>query len=74
MGEIAEMMLEGELCEQCGTYIKGPSPGYPRKCNDCKPAFIKTNVPAKVVCPHCKKRVKRAGLKDHLRVVHQMSS
>lgn len=35
MGEIAEMMLDGTLCEQCGTFIGEPV-GYPRLCEDCK--------------------------------------
>lgn len=32
MGEIAEMMLDGTLCEGCGTYI-GESTGYPGYCS-----------------------------------------
>jgi NMD protein affecting ribosome stability and mRNA decay len=36
MGEIAEMMLSGILCESCGSYIEdGEEPGHPRKCDDC---------------------------------------
>lgn len=34
MGEVAEMMLDGTLCEQCGTFIGEPV-GYPRLCEDC---------------------------------------
>jgi hypothetical protein len=35
MGEIAEMMLDGTLCEGCGEYI-GKSEGYPQYCSlDC---------------------------------------
>lgn len=36
MGEIAEMMLDGTLCEGCGCALDGESPGYPRKCKSCK--------------------------------------
>jgi len=36
MGEIAEMMLDGTLCEECGLYI-GLGQGIPRKCHNCKP-------------------------------------
>jgi hypothetical protein len=36
MGDIAEMMLEGLLCERCGEMIDGEKTGYPRKCEDCK--------------------------------------
>lgn len=34
MGEIVEMILEGELCELCGVYIGKPV-GHPRLCADC---------------------------------------
>lgn len=33
MGEIAEMMLDGTLCEGCGEYI-GEGEGFPRYCCD----------------------------------------
>ena len=33
MGEIAEMMLDGTLCECCGSYI-GSDAGYPQYCSD----------------------------------------
>ncbi|MBO0479615.1 hypothetical protein JZO72_08225 [Vagococcus fluvialis] len=46
MGEIADMMLEGILCQQCGTLIEDlivegsntlkEAPGYPRSCSDCE--------------------------------------
>lgn len=36
MGDIAEMILDGILCEVCGTYIEDlEESGYPRKCEDC---------------------------------------
>ena len=39
MGEIAEMMLEGVLCEGCGAYIEEGEPGgFPRRCEVCGPA------------------------------------
>ena len=34
MGEIAEMHLDGTLCECCGEYLGKPC-GYPRYCRDC---------------------------------------
>lgn len=34
MGEIAEMMLDGTLCSQCGSYL-GVDAGYPVSC--CEP-------------------------------------
>ena len=46
MGEIADMILRGELCEICGVIMpdmvstkKAPNrqaPGYPRKCKSCR--------------------------------------
>ena len=34
MGEIAEAILDGILCEQCGEYM-GDAVGYPRTCRGC---------------------------------------
>lgn len=36
MGEIVSMILNGLLCEKCGSYVDGEEPGYPRKCYDCQ--------------------------------------
>lgn len=33
MGEVAEMMLDGTLCEKCGVALCGDSPGFPRYCS-----------------------------------------
>lgn len=33
MGEIADMMLDGTLCEGCGVYLEGEANGYPRYCS-----------------------------------------
>lgn len=35
MGDIAEMMLDGTLCEGCGVYLPGEGEGIPRYCEDC---------------------------------------
>jgi len=37
MGDSADMILEGILCEICGEYI-GEEVGYPRTCTGCSPA------------------------------------
>ena len=34
MGDIADMMLDGTLCEQCGEFIGEPC-GYSILCKDC---------------------------------------
>lgn len=36
MGDTAEMILDGTLCEKCGEVIDLFSPGYPRVCDDCE--------------------------------------
>lgn len=41
MGEIAEMMLDGTMCEGCGEFFDdiingGEAPGYPRRCRACR--------------------------------------
>jgi hypothetical protein len=33
MGEIAEMMLDGTLCEGCGDYLGDGDEGYPQYCS-----------------------------------------
>ena len=35
MGEISDMILDGQLCERCGRYLRGDPPGYPRRCKEC---------------------------------------
>jgi hypothetical protein len=36
MGEAAEMVLDGLMCQVCGELIDGEEPGHPRSCNNCK--------------------------------------
>jgi len=36
MGEIADAMLDGTLCEGCGGYLEGEGEGYPVRCADCQ--------------------------------------
>ena len=35
MGEMADMIIDGTVCEECGAFLDGAMPGYPRKCSDC---------------------------------------
>lgn len=39
MGEAADMLLSGLMCEGCGVFIDGDEPGYPRHCDVCLEAF-----------------------------------
>ena len=37
MGDVAELIMEGALCETCGVLMDDhDAPGYPRQCEDCK--------------------------------------
>lgn len=36
MGEIAEMMLDGTLCQMCGVYMGDAGNGYPVTCASCQ--------------------------------------
>jgi hypothetical protein len=35
MGDVAELILDGIICEFCGCLIDGEITGYPRKCEEC---------------------------------------
>jgi hypothetical protein len=38
MGEMADLVLCGLMCESCGECFEGDAPGYPRLCGACEPA------------------------------------
>lgn len=63
MGEIAEMMLNGDLCEGCGIYLPGDGEGFPRYCHDCT-----VEQSPKEKCHICGKRKK--NVKAHIAAVH----
>ena len=72
MGDIADAMLDGDLCQCCGVYMEGGN-GYPQTCRACQRADKREGIPvaaAKVKCPTCGKKVKATGLKDHQRDAH----
>lgn len=71
MGEVAEMMLDGTLCQVCGEFMGDPT-GFSMTCYGCQPRNHKPprSPGAKVACPTCGKRVKDVGLADHQRDVH----
>lgn len=84
MGEIAEMMLNGLMCEGCGVFMDDfEETGYPRYCSKqcardrgmvCEPANpdrhqIKERKPFQ--CSHCGKRFrKEIAVADHTRAAH----
>lgn len=84
MGEIADMMLDGTMCQGCGVWLHdgADGPGYPGYCHSCardantvEAKTRRANAPptAKVACPTCGRKVKSAGLKDHQRDAHGAS-
>ena len=68
MGDIADMMLEGTLCEQCGSFIGGGD-DYPRNCG-CDESAPSYQEGAKTRCPVCNKSVKIVGLDQHIDAKH----
>ncbi len=36
MGDIADMIIDGTMCQTCGCLVDGETPDYPRDCEDCK--------------------------------------
>ena len=82
MGDIADMILEGCMCQGCGEFL-GEGEGFPAYCPSCqsdenkaekalkKAANIEKNArQKKTKCPDCGKKVKEIGLSMHRRDVH----
>jgi hypothetical protein len=81
MGEVADMMLDGTLCEGCGVYIDGEADGIPRLCTYCERegARVEEGCPGpgwqekKFVwakCKVCGRTVKAVGLPQHMSAKH----
>lgn len=67
MGEIADMMLDGTLCQICGVYLGGN--GYPQTCDSCAKSSTVSTCP--ILCLICGKRCRgTTGLKQHTKAVH----
>lgn len=84
MGEIADMMLDGTLCEGCGVLLDdGGDSGYPRRCSACQKDDASSAAPKddgrvalgtptpKIPCPTCGKRLKVTGISAHWNEVHK---
>lgn len=82
MGEIADAMLDGTLCEGCGTYI-GAGDGFPAYCSSACARdrgvedyqtsghrSVDAPNPKKTNCLVCNRRVKIVGLPQHMRDAH----
>ena len=37
MGDVADLMLNGDICESCGEELGGCGDGFPRYCASCRP-------------------------------------
>lgn len=82
MGEIAEMMLDGTLCVQCGGYIEHGTPdGIPRYCSaQCRrdagiDAPRSKRQPRNVPCPICAKAFgSECAQRQHQRDAHRKSA
>lgn len=77
MGEMADYMLNGDDCQECGEYI-GEGDGYPRSCAACAkaeaPAPRNKKVPQKTIqCDAgCKKWFASKNAKNqHVRDAHK---
>ncbi len=75
MGEIADMMLDGTLCADCGVYLDMESVGYPAYCGSCEPSDYSgpslTDTPPatqKERCPICGAR--KRNVLEHAKAVH----
>lgn len=73
MGDIADMMLDGTLCEGCGVFL-GEASGHVRYCSKQCANDRGYSEPdsEKVKCPECGKRVKLIGLAQHLTDKHKI--
>lgn len=86
MGEIAEMMLEGDLCGCCGAWLEGSGDGFPRYCSkQCAQGrgvehddmvYTECGQPRliKTRCPECNKLVKKVGLAQHTKDKHRSAA
>jgi len=71
MGEISDLMINGDICEGCGVNLPGHGEGFPRYCRDCAKDRPRDPSPKlKAKCPTCGRMVKLLGLSDHTRVMH----
>lgn len=71
MGEYADMILEGDVCQVCMCALDGSLGEFPQTCRECASAERREkSIAQKVACKTCGKRVKLAGVNDHMRVVH----
>ena len=77
MGEIADMMLDGTMCQLCGEWLHEgeDGPGYPGYCASCqpddRPEYRTPTHYRHVSCPTCHRRFReKSHMKQHRRDKH----
>jgi hypothetical protein len=74
VGEIADLMIDGEICQVCGEEL-GEAVGYPRTCGGCqlqdRYEAQQAEGQKKVACPTCGRKFKAVGLPQHQRDAHR---
>lgn len=76
MGEIAEMMLDGIMCEGCGEWMEDDFlAGHPRRCAACSGgrtvALLMQKPKKRIKCQWCSKRFAADAARDqHARAKH----
>jgi hypothetical protein len=87
MGEVADMMLDGTLCEGCGVFLNADAPGYPCCCSSCKrersAVAVKQSASAahgglkklpRVKCGQCGRWISPRGMQAHNHAKHAGSA
>jgi len=72
MGDVADMMLDGTLCQGCGEYL-GDGEGCPMFCESCSKddEEYKKEKTKKETCSICNKKCKgQEGLNAHIKAKH----
>jgi len=82
MGDIADMMLDGTLCQICGVYL-GKDTGYPISCEACEACYrsekeikyLNSQPSRPNICNLCNKRLStKTGLKQHKKDKHGVNN
>lgn len=70
MGEMADYILNGDDCQECGMHI-GNGQGFPRSCSACQPRARKVATPLQP--PYATKTAKNRAKKLRRKIREQLS-
>ncbi len=77
MGDIADQIINGEICEMCQQATEDCPVGWAFTCSECRdesPELILNEInKQKVDCPICGKRYKKTGIYNHTQSAHPES-